>query len=130
MTDINEKKKLPALLQPSPSNSGQEQKDSLVTAMNEMEAMRKRALQYSAQLSKLLNEACTILETLEITVEVSEPLQCWWEREKRKKETKNVSKVLSHSGNNVRDLSGLVSRDAGLVSASGTPIIHEQETEP
>ena len=134
MTDTKDPtkiKEIPALLlkDKSPTASS-EAKESLIEAINESEAMRKRALQYSAHLSKLLNEACSILEDLTITIEVSEPLQCWWEREKRKKEAKNVGKAIRHPGGAVRDLSGLVTRDTGLVSASGTPILSEQETEP
>ncbi len=78
----------------------------------------------------LLREACGILEGLDVTVEVSEPLQCWWEKEKRKKEVKNVSRILSSTGVSPRLLDKLGTGNSGLVSGSGTPIHSEQETKP
>lgn len=69
-------------------------------AIRTLEESRNNALRYSAHLSALLKEACDILEKLEVTVEVSDPLKCWWEKEKRKREA----------------------HECALVSSTGTPI--------
>lgn len=51
-------------------------------------ARLKSTIKYAAHLSKLLLEACGILETLDVSVDVSEELAAWWEREKRRQAAK------------------------------------------
>jgi len=59
--------------------------NALGLALKEMKGQYKAAVEYGAHMNALLREACTILEGLDVTVDVSEPLAFWWEKEKRKK---------------------------------------------
>lgn len=74
----------------------------LVKQLEQAEEMKRSALRYSAHLGALLREACDILEKLETDFIVSEPLQCWWEKEKRKREAK-ACYLLSNQNSNLPD---------------------------
>ena len=100
------------------SNLGQQ---ALGGAIRTLEESRNNALRYSAHLSALLKEACDILEKLEVTVEVSDPLKCWWEKEKRKKD---VGTLLSNTRTPIGSRVGL---DRGLVQPEPTAVQDSSE---
>ncbi len=60
-------------------------------------------LVYIAHLNKLLMEACLILESLDVSVEVSEHLAHWWEHHKPTTEKPDVIPVADSQSILVRD---------------------------
>ena len=71
---------------------------ALAEDMKVLKEKYKGAIAYGATMNALLREACTLLEGLDVTVDVSEKLAWWWEREKGKV----ASQILSSDGTPVR----------------------------
>ena len=93
---------------------------SLLDALNEMQRQHRQAVQYSAHLSALLREACDILEKMEVEVEVSEPLQFWWEKEKRKREAKAGGLVVVGDRGPLRNADGSIEGSCSIVDDEST----------
>jgi len=68
-------------------------------------------LMFIAHLTKLLQEACQILDKLEVSVDVSEHLAHWWEHHKPKGETNEVPS------------------DSGVIVPSGDRMVHSGSRE-
>ncbi len=62
----------------------------LLSPLDQLIAKSREQLVYVAHLSALLQEACQILDKLEVSVDVSEHLAHWWEHHKPEKKEELV----------------------------------------
>ena len=85
----------------------------ILSPVEALVAKNREQLVYIAHLNALLLEACTILDSLEVTTDVSEHLAHWWEHHRPVKEEDVNKIILSESiavGSGVDD-QGLRSED-------------------
>ena len=94
--------------------------DSLLAALRDTEGRLKGAIAYAAHVQALLREACDILEKMEVEIEVSEPLQFWWEKEKRRREASASGVLVVGSRGPVRDATGPAEGSRIIVDGEST----------